>query len=314
MAQLYHTKGLTFSARPAKYGGGFCVRVAYWKRPARELDKQEVNSTQERWNYEGGGRFDSLEEAQLNIEPFQACVEYIRTEECDRGGGGGGGGASHKKEYAAAVPRPEYTRSGGRNELKAKAAFDQRLKKRPNGAQSEVAKKRKLPDSLQANARARRAKKFAQVLQKVRRRVKELACRRAKVVDWVEWRERAMVYLKAHIWEGTTWKLMDGGPPCIDDFSPHVIQLMQMKALVLHSFLFDMNERDEAELVAERTPGNLEISYQHASEIAARVGTRYGTSGSWVYKVYLEYRGLDCGPATTSTSQLTGRSLQLKRP
>ena len=181
MAQLFHTKGQTFSARPAKRGNGFCVRGAYWKRPARELDKQEVNSTQERWNYEGGGRFDSLEEAQLNIEPFQACVEYIRTEECDRGGGGGGGGASHKKEYAAAVPRPEYTRAGGRNEEKAKAAFDQRLKKRPNGAQSEVAKKRKLPDSLQATARARRAKKFAQVLQKVRRRVKELACRRAKV-------------------------------------------------------------------------------------------------------------------------------------
>ena len=260
MASWHFTQGITFSARAAKSGGVFCVRGAYWKRPNELRDKKEANSTQERWKYEGGGRFDSLEEAQLHIKPFQLRVEYMRVEECDSGGGGGGGGASHKKVYAAAVPRPEYTRAGGRNEEKAKAAFDQRLKKRPNGAQSEVAKKRKLPDSLQANARARRAKKFAQVLQKVRRRVKELACRRAKVVDWVEWRERAMVYLKAHIWEGTTWKLMDGGPPCIDDFSPHVIQLMQMKALVLHSFLFDMNERDEAELVAERTPGNLEIS------------------------------------------------------
>ena len=261
MAQFYHTEGLTFSARPAKDGSDFCVRGAYWKRPHEQRNKVDVNSTQMGYN-SGAGRFESQAHAEQHIMLFRLFIEQQRG--ATGGGGGGGGGAGRKKVYSEATRGG--TRSGGRDEAKAEEAVAKRRLDPRGGAEK---KKQKLPDSLQANARARRAKKFAQVLQKVRRRVKELACRRAKVVDWVEWRERAMVYLKAHIWEGTTWKLMDGGPPCIDDFSPHVIQLMQMKALVLHSFLFDMNERDEAELVAERTPGNLEISYRHASELRA---------------------------------------------
>ena len=121
-------------------------------------------------------------------------------------------------------------------------------------------------------------------------------------MDWVEWHERVMTYLSKDIWEGTTWNLMDSGLPYIDKFSPHMIQLMQMKALVMHSFIFEMNERDMEVMAAEVKPGNLEISYRHASEIAKRFVTRYvQASGSWVYKVYLEYRvhesqdGMDSG-------------------
>ena len=65
--------------------------------------------------------------------------------------------------------------------------------------------------------------------------------RHLRVMDWVGWRKRVMTYLSKHIWEGTTWKLMDGGPPSIDNFSPHMIQLMHMKALVMHSFIFEIN-------------------------------------------------------------------------
>ena len=84
---------------------------------------------------------------------------------------------------------------------------------------------------------------------------------------------------------------MDGGPPSIDDFRPHMIQLIHMKALVMHSFMFDMNERDMEVMVTEVKPSNLEISYSHKSDITKSVVTRYGqASGSWVYKVYLEYR------------------------
>ena len=165
MAQFYHTKGLTFSARSAKYSakykGRFCVRGAYWKRPTELRDKKDVNSTQEHWDYEGGGRFDSLEEAEFHIEPFRACVEYMRAEECDRGGGGGGGGASHKKDYAAAVSRPEFTRSGGRNEELAKAAVEERLKKRSSSSRGGGAEKKKpkLPPGLDASVRARRTRR-----------------------------------------------------------------------------------------------------------------------------------------------------------
>ena len=55
---------------------------------------------------------------------------------------------------------------------------------------------------------------------------------------WVGWCNRIMTYLSEHIWGGTTWKLMDSGPPSIEDFSPHVIQLIHMKALVIHTFMF----------------------------------------------------------------------------
>ena len=77
---------------------------------------------------------------------------------------------------------------------------------------------------------------------------------------------------------------------------------MQMKALVVHSFMFEMKERDVEEMVAEVKPSNLEIFYRHASKIAECVGTRYVQAyGSWVYKVYLDYRmhesqdGMDSG-------------------
>ena len=50
---------------------------------------------------------------------------------------------------------------------------------------------------------------------------------------------------------------MDGGPSSIDDFSPHVIQLMQLKALVMHSFMFETNKRDVGEMATELNPGNL---------------------------------------------------------
>ena len=92
-----------------------------------------------------------------------------------------------------------------------------------------------------------------------------------------------MTYLSEHIWEGTTWKLMDGGSPSIDNFSLHVIQLMHMKALVMHSFIFEMNERGVEEMTAEVNPGNLEILYRQSSQSANRVGMRYvQESGSWV--------------------------------
>ena len=59
-----------------------------------------------------------------------------------------------------------------------------------------------------------------------------------------------MTYLSEHIWGGTTWKLMDGGLPSIDNFIPHVIQFTQMKALVMHSFMFETNKRDMEEMAA----------------------------------------------------------------
>ena len=69
-----------------------------------------------------------------------------------------------------------------------------------------------------------------------------------------------------------------------------VIQIMQIKALVMHSFMFETNERYAEEMAAEVKPGNLEILYRHASNIAERVGTRYAqASGSWVYNMYPEY-------------------------
>ena len=55
-------------------------------------------------------------------------------------------------------------------------------------------------------------------------------------------------------------------------------------------------------MVTEVKPSNLEISYSHKSDITKSIVTRYGqASGSWVYKVYLEYRvhesqdGMDSG-------------------
>ena len=64
-----------------------------------------------------------------------------------------------------------------------------------------------------------------------------------------------------------------------------------MKALVMHYFMFEMNERDVEEMAAEVKPGNLEISYRHAIKISKRVSTRYDqASVSWVYKVCLDYR------------------------
>ena len=52
---------------------------------------------------------------------------------------------------------------------------------------------------------------------------------------------------------------MDGGPPSIEKFSPYMIQLMHMKALVMYSFMFDMNERDMEVMAVEVKPINLEI-------------------------------------------------------
>ena len=248
MEQYYHTRGLQFSARATKDVGSFCVRGVYWGRPAECRDKLEVTSTQERWGYKDGGRFGSKEEATLNIEPFRIRVESVRVEECD-GGGGGGGGAGRTKEYSAATR--DTTRSGGRDEVVAEAGFAAR--KRPSGTSGKEqpgVKKQKLPESLQASVRARRAEKLAQVRAEACRKLGLWRRRHVRVMDWVRWRERVMAYLGKHIWEGTTWKLMDGGPPSIDDFSPHVIQLMQMKALVMHSFMFEMNERDMEEMAA----------------------------------------------------------------
>ena len=95
-----------------------------------------------------------------------------------------------------------------------------------------------------------------------------------------------MTYLSEHILGGTTWKIMDGGPPSIDNFSPSVIQLMHMKYLVMHSFMFEMNEGDIRVMAAEVKPGNLEILYRHARKISKRVVMCYDqASGSWVYKV-----------------------------
>ena len=36
-----------------------------------------------------------------------------------------------------------------------------------------------------------------------------------------------------------------------------VIQIMQIKALVMHSFMFEMNKRDVGEMATELNPGNL---------------------------------------------------------
>ena len=77
-----------------------------------------------------------------------------------------------------------------------------------------------------------------------------------------------MTYLSKHIWEGTTWKLMDDGLPSIDDFRPHMIQLIHMKALVMQPFMFEMNERYMEVMASEVKPGKLEISYRHANKIA----------------------------------------------
>jgi hypothetical protein len=112
MAQYHHTRNLSFIARSAKRDGGFCVRGAYWKRPNELRDKKDANSTQERWGYEGGGRFGTLDEAELHIEPFQLCVENMRKDECDGGDGGGGGGASHTKQYAAEEAERRAERGG----------------------------------------------------------------------------------------------------------------------------------------------------------------------------------------------------------
>ena len=63
-----------------------------------------------------------------------------------------------------------------------------------------------------------------------------------------------------------------------------------------------MNKRDMKVMAVEVKPGNLEILYRHASKISKRVVMCYDqASGSWVYKVYLEYRvhksqdGMDSG-------------------
>ena len=99
-------------------------------------------------------------------------------------------------------------------------------------------KKQKLPQSLQANVCARRADKLAQVRAAACRKFGQWRRRHMRVMDWVSWRKHVMTYLSEHIWGGTTWKLMDSGPPSIEDFSPHVIQLIHMKALVIHTFMF----------------------------------------------------------------------------
>ena len=50
---------------------------------------------------------------------------------------------------------------------------------------------------------------------------------------------------------------MDGCPTSIDDFSPHMIQLIHMKALVMQPFMFEMNERYMEVMASEVKPGKL---------------------------------------------------------
>ena len=102
-------------------------------------------------------------------------------------------------------------------------------------------KKQKLSESLQESVITRRTEKFAQVRAAACCKLGQCWRWHVWVMDWVVWRERVMMYLSKNILGGTNRKLMNGGPPSIDDFSLHVIQIMQMKALVKHSFMFDMN-------------------------------------------------------------------------
>ena len=115
----YHTRELTFAARSGRRGG-FTVDGAYWKRPDERRNQVKVNSTQLGYN-SGTGCFDSKEEAAAHINLFRIHVEQQRDAE---GGGAGGGGAGRTKQYSAATRGD--TRSGGRDEGKAKAAVEKR--------------------------------------------------------------------------------------------------------------------------------------------------------------------------------------------
>lgn len=202
MASWYFTRGITFSARSMKRGGGFCVRGGYWKRPGEQRDPVDVNSTQLGYN-SGAGCFESKDEAKVHIELFRIHVEQQRNAV---GGGAGGGGAGRRKQYSAATRGD--TRSGGRDESKAKAAVEKRPLKEPGGGH---AKKKKLTPGLDASLRARRALAFSQKREWWQRAWRNYNKRKEKVDDWMAWRCRVMKYLKQHIEAGTTWQLMDGG-------------------------------------------------------------------------------------------------------
>ena len=113
---------------------------------------------------------------------------------------------------------------GGRDGVVDEAGFA--ACKRPSGTEQTGVKKQKLPKSLQESVRARRAEKFAQVRAEAFRKLGQWRRRHVRVMDWVGCRDRVMTYLSEHIWPGNTWKLIDGGPPSIDNFIPHVIHLM----------------------------------------------------------------------------------------
>ena len=101
MASWYFTQGITFSARAAKSGGGFCVRGGYWARVHEKRGQVQVNSTQLGYN-SGKGRFESKDEAVQHIKLFRIHVEQQRDAE---GGGAGGGAAGRAKQYSASSSR-----------------------------------------------------------------------------------------------------------------------------------------------------------------------------------------------------------------
>jgi hypothetical protein len=169
----WHTRDLTFRAHSGRRGG-FTVDGAYWKRPNELRNKVKVNSTQMGYN-SGAGCFDSKAEAELHVHPFQIFVEQYFTE---AGGGAGGGGAERKKMYSEATR--EDTRSGGRDEDKAEDAFSKRPIKEPGGGQ---AKKQKVPLSLEATMRARRAQALTNMKEQAARRLQQYYRRTRKVAD-----------------------------------------------------------------------------------------------------------------------------------
>ena len=146
MASWYFTQGITFSARAAKSGGGFCVRGGYWARVHEKRGQVQVNSTQLGYN-SGKGRFESKDEAVQHIKLFRIHVEQQRDAE---GGGAGGGAAGRAKQYSAATRKD--TRSGGRDEGLARAAVDKRRLEGSRGGAEK--KKKKVPPGLDARLRA----------------------------------------------------------------------------------------------------------------------------------------------------------------
>ena len=155
--------------------------------------------------FKGRGYFGTKEEATLNIKPFRLHIEQLRKTHSASGSGGGGdsNSASHPKVYSVATHNTKLL--SGHDRVVAKAGFAAR--KRFLGTEQPEAKKQNPPKTLQERMCAWHAEKFEQVRVAACHKVGQWRRQNMRVMYWVGWQDRMMIYLSDNIW--------GGGPPGI---------------------------------------------------------------------------------------------------